>query len=83
MERQKQIKVQTSILLIFLLFVTNIILIIDMLIKNPIVIDNELKIETNDSCKDILLNLGNPNSYINKVTKPYLIELMRNATRRF
>lgn len=32
------------------------------------------------NCKDVLLNLSNPNSYINKVTKPFLIELVKNAT---
>jgi hypothetical protein len=34
-----------------------------------------------DNCKDVLLNLSNPYSYINKVTKPFLIELVKNATK--
>ena len=32
-------------------------------------------------CGNILLNLSNPYSYINKVTKPFLIELVKNATK--
>jgi hypothetical protein len=38
--------------------------------------------ESNTSCHDILLNLSNPFSYINKVTKPFLIELVNNASAR-
>jgi hypothetical protein len=37
------------------------------------------KIDAN--CHDILLNMTNPFSYINKVTKPFLLELVQNATR--
>jgi hypothetical protein len=35
---------------------------------------------TNMSFKDYLLNLSNPNSYINQYTMPFLLELVKSAT---
>lgn len=32
-------------------------------------------------CSDYILNMSNPNSYINKFTKPFLKDLVANATR--
>jgi len=37
-------------------------------------------INLDSPCSDVLLDMWNPNSYINKVTKPFLIELVKNAT---
>ena len=33
-----------------------------------------------ESCREVMLDLKNPFSYINKVTNPFLVELVKNAT---
>ena len=63
-----------------LVLLTTILLIINMSIKR-FEETYENYILLNDSCKDYLLNVHNPNSYINSITKPFLIELVKNATR--
>jgi hypothetical protein len=62
-----------------ILFIT-ILLIIDLSLKKyEETYENYILL--NDSCKDYLLNIHNPKSYINSITKPFLIELVNNATR--
>jgi hypothetical protein len=63
-----------------LALLSTILLIIDMSIKK-FVKNYENYILLNDSCKDYLLDVHNPKSYINSITKPFLIELVQNATR--
>ena len=59
-------------LIIFCLLVfTNILIVLEICFKT----------NTFSSCNEVLLNMSNPFSYINKVTKPFLIELVNNATK--
>jgi hypothetical protein len=65
--------------IICLLIITNICLLFEVFeLRNNLT--SFLEYNTS-SCKDILLNISNPFSYINKVTKPFLIELVNNATK--
>ncbi len=62
-----------------LLILTTILSIIDISIKRFVeTYENYLLL--NGSFEDYLLNIHNPKSYINSVTKPFLIELVKNAT---
>ncbi len=64
------------ILILSLLIFANILIIIELSIKSENILNES-------SCKEVLLNLSNPFSYINKVTKPFLIQLVKNATRKY
>ncbi len=63
-----------------LLLLTTVLSIIDISIKKYVE-TYENYVILNDSCKDYLLNIHDPKSYINSITKPFLIELVKNATR--
>ena len=63
-----------KVILFCLLVLSNILIILEICVKSNIFLNVS-------SCDDALLNLSNPFSYINKVTKPFLIELVKNATK--
>jgi hypothetical protein len=69
------IKVICSLIICILIYITAL-LTVELIIKSSSFIKNDT------SCKDVLLNLSNPFSYINKVTKPFLIELVNISCSR-
>ena len=72
-----KINKQFCILLLSLLLFNIVLVIINITIN----INPEVKNATQFICKDFMLNLSNPSSYINRVTKPFLIKLVKNATK--
>ena len=75
-------KISATLLTIFGLVLLVILFIIEIISNNLYNIYPNVTSIIDNSCTNALLNLSNPYSYINKVTKPFLIELVKNATNQ-
>ena len=64
-----------------LVFVIMVLFIVEMTTRQKYENSTNTSYIIDRDCSNILLNLSNPYSYINKVTKPFLIELVKNATK--
>ena len=64
-----------------LVFVIMVLFIVEMTTRQKYENSTNTTYIIDRDCSNILLNLSNPYSYINKVTKPFLIELVKNATK--
>jgi hypothetical protein len=64
-----------------LVFVIMVLFIVEMTTRHKYENSTNTSYIIDRDCSNILLNLSNPYSYINKVTKPFLIELVKNATK--
>ena len=60
-------------------FVVNILCLI--IAFTVIIVEHFLKQKFDFSCSEILMNNSNPNSYVNRITKPFLIRLIHNASQ--
>jgi inner membrane protein involved in colicin E2 resistance len=85
MENSKSLKFSTFVYFTFLIAILVVNITIYSEIKQNFIQKNSTIINKNSACecdfKSFLLNTSEPSSYINKVTKPFLIELVKNATK--